>query len=316
MAAIGLPIGVVAGTAGIFIGGPILGAATAAGVSRGVARNLIRGRVDRNVNSRTVSDAQYEKRLAAQSAKIDMAYKIDHENAEQIAKVLTVTDIYAETTAMSVRRNRLRLMGGVVISAAFGAAGGLLGDLAHDALFGNVKPPSAVRPQVTTSPSPRLEPNPITPHMPVKTHAPHHVKPPVISQTKSSNRHQLPPKPNQHIKRPPVPPPIKPIITSHPRPALHGIIGQEFYVKPGGGEISEIQAYASSHNYSVTPVSADQIYQELYAQHGSDIIKLDGNGPSTYLIAPGDIGLSHPGPAYWSPGIENELRDLLAKDAA
>jgi hypothetical protein len=101
----------------------------------------------------------------------------------------------------------------------------------------------------------------------------------------------------------------------HPAGGLHGATGQEFNVEQGSGEIREIQEYASAHHYSVTPNQADQIYNQMYAEHGSKLINLAGSGPDTYVIHPGDVGLSHPGEAHWYPGIEDELRDRLAKDA-
>jgi hypothetical protein len=96
----------------------------------------------------------------------------------------------------------------------------------------------------------------------------------------------------------------------------HGLTGQEFTVEHGSGEIREIQEYASSHNYKITPEQSYKIYTDLYAEHGSKIIDLSGPGPDTYVIHPGDVGLSHPGTANWYPGIEDELRDKLAKAAA
>jgi hypothetical protein len=98
--------------------------------------------------------------------------------------------------------------------------------------------------------------------------------------------------------------------------SIHGSTGKEFYVEPGSGEIHEIQEYANAHHYSITPEQADQIYNDLYAEHGSKIINLIGSSPSTYVIHPGDVGLSHPGEAHWYPGIEAELRERLAKAAA
>lgn len=121
--------------------------------------------------------------------------------------------------------------------------------------------------------------------------------------------------PGSHVHHP-APPTHHPTPPHHPAPPAHGTTGQEFYVEPGSGEIREIQEYAASHNYNVTPQQAFDIYQQLYNEHGSNIIDLTGGGPSTYIIGPGDIGLSRPGMATWYPGIENELRGLLAQASA
>jgi hypothetical protein len=278
MGAVGLPIGFVAGTAGIFLAGPIAGAAVAAGISRGVARGLLRKHIEKHTHAKSVATYQFEKRLTDQYQKIEKAYTIKDESRDIPYLPYTVTDSYAEGTMKNVRRNRRRLMGSVVIGAAFGTGGAFLGELAHNALWGNSHKPTAVKPPVVH--------HPVTHHHPVKHHG----------QTSSP--------------RPPAVKP-KPPVQHHPV-TLHGPTGQEFYVTPGGGEISEIQAYAASHNYHVTPGQAYQIYLELYDQHGANIIKLAGSGPSTYVIRPGDVGLSHPGEARWYPGIESELRNYLA----
>ncbi len=94
-------------------------------------------------------------------------------------------------------------------------------------------------------------------------------------------------------------------------PPVHGLTGQEINVKPGDGEISVIENYAKSHNYHISGKQAFDIYQQLYQQHGSHIIDLNGSGPSTYVISPGNIGLSHPGLAHWHPGVEHQLRQML-----
>jgi hypothetical protein len=282
MGAVGLPIGFVAGTAGVFLAGPIAGAAVAAGISRGVARGLLRKYIEKHTHAKSVATYQYEKRLKDQYQKIEAAYAKNDESKNMSNRPNTVTDSYAEGTMKGVRRNRRRLMGSIAIGAAFGAGGAFLGELAHNALWGNSHKPTAVKPPVVH--------HPVIHQHPVKHHGPtSSPKPPAVKPT----------------------PPIQ-----HQPVALHGPTGQEFYVTPGGGEISEIQAYAASHNYHVTPRQAYQIYLELYAQHGAKIIKLASSGPSTYVIHPGDIGLSHPGEARWYPGIESELRNYLATVAA
>lgn len=119
----------------------------------------------------------------------------------------------------------------------------------------------------------------------------------------------------QAPKKPTIPP--KPHTgAGTPPAAVHGTTGQEFRVEQGSGEIREIQEYAASHNYHITPQQADEIYNQLYAEHGAKIIDLDGSGPDTYQISPGNVGLSHPGMAHWYPGIEDELRARLEKTAA
>ena len=128
-----------------------------------------------------------------------------------------------------------------------------------------------------------------------------HVAPP-------STEHPTSPSPTQ-------PAPSAPTTPSPSVPPEHGVTGQSFSVEPGSGEIREIQEYAASHNYNITPDDAFRIYEQLYQEHGANIIQLDGPGPSTYVISPGDIGLSHPGTGQWYPGIEDELRALLDQDS-
>jgi hypothetical protein len=249
MGIVGLPVGIAAGAAGVFLAGPLAGAAVAAGLGRGVTRGLMRSHIEKNIDSKSIAEAKYEQRLAAQQGKIEEAYN-QGENNDNIPALMSVTSEYAKGTEKDVQRNRRRVIGSVAIGALTGAGGAYVGELAHNALMGSGHNITDKQPKV------------------------HH---------------------------------------SGSRVGIHGRTGQEFNVPKGGGEISEIQAYAASHNYHVSPEQADRIYNELYAEHGSDIIKLEGSGPSTYVIRPGDVGLSHPGEARWYPGIENELRARLSK---
>ena len=119
--------------------------------------------------------------------------------------------------------------------------------------------------------------------------------------------------PTQPAPSTPAPPPTTPAPSVPPE---HGLTGQSFDVEPGSGEIREIEEYATAHHYNITPQDAFRIYTELYQEHGSNIIDLSGSGPDTYLISSGNVGLSHPGTANWYPGIEDELRTLLAQASA
>lgn len=84
----------------------------------------------------------------------------------------------------------------------------------------------------------------------------------------------------------------------------------------GEGIINEINHYAAIHGKQLSPRRAFLIYLKLAALHGRNIIKLNGNGPSEYLIGKGDWGLSHPGTGHWYPGVEADLDKLLNSNFA
>ena len=135
MTAIGLPIGVIAGTAGVFLVGPFAGAAATAGVSRGVARGLMRGRIEKNSAAKTVAAAQFETHLAAQQATVEAAHERKQGKHLRNHELDTVTNVYAEATINAVRRNRLRTIGSVATSTVFGIGGSFLGEVAHNAFW-------------------------------------------------------------------------------------------------------------------------------------------------------------------------------------
>lgn len=274
-----LPFAVAAGISGVIFAGPLVGAAVAAGAGRGVARGLMRSHIEKNSSSKTVAASQMEKRLAEQYENIENGY-VRADDGE-IHVPASVTGVFAEGTKKDVQRNRRRTLGAMALGAVAGAVGGhFLGDLAHNALWGGGHHPS--------------------PQQPYGEHSPNSTPPGMQPQ---------PPKPE-------VPSPSSPAPNGPPITPEHGLTGQEFKVEHGSGIIREIQEYADSHNYHIKPGDADRIYHELYQEHGSQIIDLKGPGPDTYVIRPGDLGLTHSGEGSWYPGIEDELRDMLAKDAA
>jgi hypothetical protein len=281
MAGPGLVIGVGIGLAGAFLApavGGVVGGAIAVSAARGVARGLMRSHIEKSASAKSVAGKRYEQHLAAQYDRIENNHVVGDDGETHAPRY--VTDVYAENTEKNVRRNRVRTAGSMAIGAAAGLGGAYLGELAHSAIWGG-----GHHPNTPPNPGTTHEPGSTTPVTPVEPgHSPH-----VPSQ----------------------PPKAAPA----PRPE-HGITGQVFTVEHGSGEIREIQEYASSHNYRITPKQAYKIYTDLYAEHGSKIIDLAGSGPDTYVIHPGNVGLSHPGMANWYPGIEDELRDKLAKAAA
>lgn len=259
LGAVGIPIGVAAGVAGVFVAGPLVGAVAAGGVARGVARGLLRSQIEKNAGV-SVATEQFHQRLTAQYRIIKKEYagaSNPHANYPE-----SVTKVYADATERGVKRNRVRVMGGVAIGAATGFLGAYLGEFVHNAVYG------------------------------------------------SEYRHGVPPTTTEK------PPSSSPTPRAPVSPPEHGLTGQEFIVEPGSGVIREIKEYAAAHNYNITPQDAFRIYTELYQEHGSNIVDLRGPGPDTYLIRPGDIGLSRPGTAQWYPGIEAELRSRLAQAAA
>ena len=68
--------------------------------------------------------------------------------------------------------------------------------------------------------------------------------------------------------------------------------------------------YAEARNDRVSPEKAYEIYQQLHAEHGRNIINLAGTGADTYMHGT-DVRLSHPGDARWYPGVEADIRRSL-----
>lgn len=253
MAAIGLPVGVAAGAAGVMLLGPIAGAAVAAGAARGVSRSLMRQHINQRAGNATIGGAQVERRLHEQNDRLD-TYHEEHRSGAGVRGTYNVTDAFAEGTERSVTRNRMRTIGSAAIGAVAGAVGAkFLGDSLHDLWSKN-------------SPS-----------------VPHGI-----------------------TTQPPKMPPVGPASPEH------GVTGESFMVEPGSGIEREIQEYAASHGYDVTPQQASAVYSNLHDQFGRNIIDLKGR--DTYMVG-SDVRLTHPDDsAHWYPGVEAMMRRLLEEE--
>lgn len=88
--------------------------------------------------------------------------------------------------------------------------------------------------------------------------------------------------------------------------------GRTFYVEYGNGIVTEIQQYAKTQGFG-TPSSyrAFKIYQGARQQFGEDLVRTAAGADDTYVRAAGDVGISQPGQAEWSPGVESFIRSQL-----
>jgi hypothetical protein len=254
-----------------------LGGLAGLGVAKGYTRGLASGRIERNArDSATLASEQGRVRRGAAHAVIAQAYA-----GENAAVPGEITGTYAQGTKQEVNRNRARLAVATAIGGFSAYLGGLASHAVENAIFGGGHQPASPGNQPTT---------------------PHHE----------------PTAPPQHPTTPPSKPTVPPsqVPPQQPtQPPVHGVTGQEFYVEHGSGIIREMQEYASAHNYKVSDEQVYEIYQHLQEQYGRNIVDLEGKGPDTYVMNSGGIGLRHPGEANWYPGVENSLRELLAKAA-
>jgi hypothetical protein len=288
-----VPAAVVAG-ATLAVAGPAVGAVGiifAVGASRGSARGLIRGNLDSKAEAINVARIRNDSNVAEQHARIDEAYDepIDHDDIHNLVNN-SVSNSFGESNSEQIHRNRTRVVAAFAIGVTVGAAGAVVGEIAHNLIFsGSKHPNAATRPQPKKMSTTTKDASPSHP-----THTSNAAKP--SFKPTYPTHHGVQQQPHLHVSK-----------------DAHGIIGQSIQVHAGESEIGEIEHYAYTHNYHVTPDQASNIYAHLFKEHGSHIIKLDGPGPSTYTISPGEIGLRHPGEAHFYHGIEAEIRRRLAQ---
>jgi hypothetical protein len=239
--------------------------------------------IDKSKNSLTVAETQASAHIKKAYAAIEDTYDQKNPLKKEYRRGYNVqaTEVHAEAVDREVSRNRKRFLGAAAIGLAAALAGAYLGDQLHTSVQGIL------------ASSPALPTNVLTHHK--------HLAGTSHGRVASVINHQQ--------RR------LNGISHKHQQSKVFSTAKTQntrFYVTPGSGETSEIHNYGLTHHFHTSIAKAEQVYDKLHDKFGDRIIKLNGKGPSTYNIAPGDIGLSHPGYAHWFPGIQKLMNRLLA----
>lgn len=270
--AIGIPVGFTLGALAV----PAIASGAAGAVAVMAARGtngLVRSLTSSHIDKRAsaVADKKRNALSELQMQSIEAAYS-PQEEGEKLSPWL-VTDAFLDGAEQEVSKNRKRTIaaiGSVVLGAVAAYSFSLLGDSLFNGGGGRVH-------HLAQNRVSRVLKQPE--HNVIKNHQPGLIK---------STKPKIPSTNNGEI-----------VATN-----------QNFTIKPGDGITNEISRYASLHGKPINSAKSYQIYQQLAATHGDNILKISGSGPST-LMHGSQVWIARPGVGTWAPGVEDEIDKLL-----